>query len=380
MLDFPVEIVVETCPTRCYKDEEYQQAGIQVTEDISDCDILMGVKEVPVRQLIPNKTYFFFSHTIKKQAYNRKLLWAILDKKIRMIDFEALKDENENRLIAFGRFAGMVGAHNALWVYGQRTGTFSMPRMKDFHDYQEATDFYKTLKIPAIKIVLTGTGRVANGAAEVLRDMGIQEVNPTDFLEKPFQKAVFTQLSSHHYLARKNGSPFVKSYFHEQPNRFKSNFAPYWKVSDVMINGIYWDNNAPAFFTTEEMTSPEFNIQVIADITCDIAPVASIPATLKSSTIADPVFGFDPRTGKETAPYLPSSVDMMTIDNLPNELPRDASESFGNQFLAHILPELFLAKSQTIEHATIAKDGHLTRYFRYLADYAKTPVFDGLVA
>lgn len=380
MLDFPVEIVVETCPTRCYKDEEYQHAGILVTEDISDCDILMGVKEVPIRQLIPNKTYFFFSHTIKKQAYNRKLLWAILDKKIRMIDFEALKDDNENRLIAFGRFAGMVGAHNALWVYGQRTGAFSLPRMKDFHDYQEATEFYETLQIPAIKIVLTGTGRVANGAAEVLRDMGVQEVNPTDFLEKAFPKAVFTQLSSHHYLSRKNGSPFVKSYFHEQPNRFKSNFAPYWKVADVMINGIYWDNNAPAFFTTEEMTNPEFNIQVIADITCDIAPVASIPATLKSSTIADPVFGFDPRTGKETAPYLPNSVDMMTIDNLPNELPRDASESFGNQLLTHILPELFLAKSQIIEHATIAKDGHLTRYFRYLADYAKTPVTDGLVA
>ena len=380
MLDFPVKIVVEACSTRCYKDEEYRQAGILVTDDISDCDVLMGVKEVPIGQLIPRKTYFFFSHTIKKQPHNRKLLWAVLDKKIRLIDYEVLKDEHENRLIAFGRFAGMVGAHNALWTYGQRTGTFSMPRMKDFHDYQAATDFYKTLHFPPIKIVLTGTGRVATGAADVLRDMGVGQVNPADFLEKKFDSAVFTQLSSQHYIARKHGKPFDKTEFHEHPDRFKSIFAPYCRVADIMVNGIYWDNSAPAFFTQGEMARPDFNIQVIADVTCDIAPVASIPATLRSSTIADPVFGYDPKTGTEAPAFQPHCVDMMTIDNLPNELPRDASESFGNQFLAHIMPALCQPKSHVIEHGTIAKDGHLTRHFRYLADYVKAFAPDRLVA
>jgi len=380
MNGFPVKIVVESCPTRCYRDAEYQQEGILVTDDISDCEVLMGVKEVPVSQLIPNKTYLFFSHTIKKQPYNRKLLWAIMDKNIRLIDYEVLKDENENRLIAFGRFAGMVGAHNALWTYGQRTGAFSMPRMKDFHDYNEATEYYQSIRFPPLKIVLTGTGRVATGAADVLRDMGIKQVSPEDFLQKNYPNAVFTQLNCQHYVARKTGKPYAKSDFYEHPDRFKSIFAPYYRVADIMINGIYWDNNAPAFFTLEEMASPDFNIQVIADVTCDIAPVSSIPSTLKASTIADPVFGFDPKTGQETPPHQPGCVDMMTIDNLPNEMPRDASEAFGRQFLTHILPELFQPKSHVIEHGTITRDGHLTRHFRYLADYAHAPVPAGLLA
>lgn len=367
---FPVEIAVESCPTRCYKDSEYIEEGIKITNDISDCNILVGVKEVPISQLIPNKTYFFFSHTIKKQPHNRKLLWVILEKNIRLIDYEVLKDENDRRLIAFGRFAGMVGAHNALWTYGQRTGSFSIPRMKDLHDYAEAKELYKTIKFPAVKIVLTGTGRVGTGAADVLRDMGIEQVSPEDFLEKTFTKAVFTQLSCQHYVARKSGRPYDKDYYYEHPDRFKSIFAPYYRQADIMINGIFWDNKAPAFFTQQEMASPDFNIQVIADVTCDIAPLSSIPSTVRASTIADPVFGYDPHTGKETPPFQPSSIDMMTIDNLPNEMPRDASEAFGNQFITYILPELFKPKSDIIEHGTITHDGHLTRHFRYLYDYA----------
>ncbi|MBI1223660.1 MAG: alanine dehydrogenase [Bacteroidetes bacterium] len=380
MVEFPIEIVVESCPTRCYKDEEYQEAGIKVTNDIRDCDVLMGVKEVPISQLVPNKTYFFFSHTIKKQPYNRKLLWAILDKKIRLIDYEVLKDETGNRLIAFGRFAGMVGAHNAIWTFGQRHKAFSLPRMKDFHDYQEAKDFYQAISLPAIKIVLTGHGRVANGAADVLRDMGVQEISPADFLEKTFQKPVFTQISSQDYVAKKNERAFVKREFYEHPERFKSIFSKFYKVADVMINGIFWNNSAPAFFSKAEMASPDFHIQVIADVTCDIAPVSSIPSTIKASTIADPVFGFNPKTSEETAPFLTDSVDMMTIDNLPNEMPRDASMAFGKMFLQHIMPQLLKSKSVVIENGTIAKDGHLTRHFRYLNDYVNGAVVEGIIA
>lgn len=369
MRKFPVEIVVESSPLRCYTDGEYRQEGVEVAADISGCDVLLGVKEVPIGQLVPSKTYCFFSHTIKKQPYNRKLLWSVLQKNIRLIDYEVLKDEAGTRLIAFGRFAGMVGAHNALWTYAQRTGGFEFPRMKDFHDYAAAKDFYLTVNFPAIKIVLTGTGRVGSGAAEVLRDMGIREVKPSEFLAQHFPHAVFTQLECRHYVGRADGDHFEKRDFYRHPERYLSIFEPYWKVADVMVNGIFWDPRSPAFFSLEDMKRPDFNIAVLADVTCDIAPESSIPSTLRASSIADPVYGFDPVSGQETAPFQPHSVDVMAIDNLPNELPRDASESFGHQFFTHILPEFLLPKSHLLDRATIAEQGKLTRHFAYLQDY-----------
>lgn len=369
MNDFPVEVVVQPSNIRCFADEEYRNAGIELTEDVSDCDILMGVKEVPVGQLLEGKTYFMFSHTIKKQAYNRQLLWSILDKKIRLIDYEVLKDSRGQRVIAFGRFAGMVGAHNALWTYGQRTGAFPLKRMNSFKDYAEAKAFYQSLRLPAIKVVLTGTGRVGSGAAEVLQDLGLKKVSAHDFLTMSFDHAVFTQIDCNHYAARKDGAQFHKQEFYQNPELFKSTFAPFCKTADILVHGIFWDNKAPVFFTVDEMREPDFNIRVIADITCDIAPVSSIPSTLRPSTIADPVYGFDPITGKEIEPFRPNGIDVMAIDNLPSELPRDASAAFGEQFLTYVLPEFFKEKSEMLEQATIADDGILTKHYRYLEDY-----------
>ena len=367
---FNTEIVVQPSSVRCIKDNEYASTGIELSEDLSDCDVLLGVKEVPIKQLVPHKTYFFFSHTIKKQAYNQQLLWAVLDKKIKLLDYEVLTNEKGQRLIAFGKFAGMVGAHNALWTYGQRTKAYIMPRMNTLTDYAAAVSFYKTISLPAIKIVLTGTGRVANGAAMVLKDMGIDQVSPKGFLLQSFDKPVFTQLACEDYAARIDGTAFDLSDFFKNPRLYKSIFAPYAEVANVMVNGIYWDNQAPAFFTKVEMALDTFNIKVIGDVTCDIAPVSSIPSTLRASTIADPVFGFDPKTGSEIQPYCSQGIDMMTIDNLPNELPRDASTSFGEQFVKYILPELLKEKSELMERATIAKSGVLGKHFQYLADYA----------
>ncbi|MEM8528259.1 MAG: alanine dehydrogenase, partial [Bacteroidota bacterium] len=165
--NFPVDISVEPSENRVFKDEEYVKQEVTLSKDMENCEVLMGVKEVPIDNLIPNKTYFFFSHTIKEQVYNRELLQAILAKNIRLIDYEVLTDEKSRRLIAFGRFAGMVGAHNGLWTYGKRTGIFELKRMKDYKDYAEAKAFYKAVQFPPIKIVLTGTGRVGKGAAEV---------------------------------------------------------------------------------------------------------------------------------------------------------------------------------------------------------------------
>ncbi len=367
---YPLYIQVQPSPNRCYTDDEYRAAGIPITENIDECAVLMGVKEVPIQQLVANKTYFFFSHTIKKQSYNRKLLQAIVEKNIRLLDYEVLTNEKKQRLIAFGYFAGMVGAHNGVMTYGARTGLFKLPRMKDCFDYAEAVSIYQKTTLPAMKIVLTGTGRVGSGAAKVLLDMGIKQVATSDFLTQSFNEAVFTQLECKDYVAPKDGTPFDKKDFYAHPENYKSIFEPYTQVSDLMINGIYWDNAAPAFFTKEDMSLKDFNIQVIADVTCDIAPVSSIPSTLKASTIADPIFGYDPATEKETEAFQADSIDMMTIDNLPNELPRDASASFGEQFTNHIIEELIKdEKSDVIDRATVAAKGKLGAHFEYLQDY-----------
>jgi alanine dehydrogenase len=368
---WPVQIVVQPSTIRCFKDEEYQKHGILVQEDISDCDVLLGVKEVPVDQLIPAKTYLFFSHTIKKQLYNRRLLQAVLEKKIRLVDYEVLTDEMGDRLVAFGFYAGVVGAHNGIWTYGQRTGLFSLPRMHESHDYAEIKAAYKQTKWPPMRIVLTGSGRVSSGAVRNLHDMGIHQVSPRDFLTKTYPHPVFTQLFAQDYARHHDKKRiFNKEHFYAHGEEYVSTFAPYFRRTDILINGIFYDQKAPAYFTREEMCNPDFQIQVIADISCDIAPDASIPATLQPSKIADPVYGYNPHTGEIAPPFQSDTVDVMAIDNLPSELPRDASAFFGKQLIDHVLPELLVGPQSAIIHrATIAEKGHLTERYGYLADY-----------
>ena len=369
---YPIEIIVAPSETRCFKDEEYLAEGIKMQADLSDCEVLMGVKEVPASLLIPDKIYFFFSHTIKEQPYNRSLLQTIIKKNIQLVDYEVLTNDRGQRLIAFGVFAGMVGAHNGVMTYGRRMGTFEVPRMKRFFDYAAAKEAYAKMRLPNFRTVLTGTGRVASGAAKVLEDMGIRKVSCEDYLGTDYDEAVFTQLSCQDYVARKDGNDFQNSDFYQNPIEFKNVFLPYARRSDMMVNGIYWDNAAPAFFSREDMQQSDFNIKVIADVTCDIAPVASIPATIKASTIADPIFGYDPATGAETEPHQSHIIDMMTIDNLPNELPRDASTSFGQQFSDHIIKALLdKENSPIIRRASVTKNGELGPHFKYLTDYVE---------
>jgi len=367
---YSIDIAVQRSSGRCYTDEEYQEMGIHLVDEVSDCDVLMGVKEVPIDKLVSDKTYFFFSHTIKKQAYNRKLLQAVVKKNIALIDYETLTNEHGGRLIAFGRFAGIVGAHNAIMTYGWRTKQYDLKRMKDCKDYAEAREHYKQLQLPPAKIVLTGNGRVANGAAEVLDYMNIRKVSPSEFLNESFDEIVYTQLAPADYVERKDGSSFELSHFFANPKEYQSTFNPFFKTADIMINGIYWDNAAPVFFSKEDMKQSDFSIKVIADVTCDIAPVSSIPSTLHASTIVDPIFGYDVQKETVAAPHQPDIVDMMTIDNLPNEMPRDASEAFGEQFINNVLSELISAEeSAVLERARITKNGNLCARFEYLRDY-----------
>ena len=362
-------VAVQPSANRCYTDDEYRYQGIAVREDLSDCDLLLGVKEIPPHLLIPDKTYMIFSHTIKKQHHNKKLLRAILEKRIRLIDYECLKDEHGKRIIAFGRWAGIVGAYNTIRTIGMRTGRFSLTPMHECHNFAEAQKEFHKLDLPTWKIVLSGDGRVSEGAAFLLDIMKIRKVDPHSFLYKEFHEPVYTQLHSKDMYYKDDEEEFDSGHYHAHPEEYKSTFYPFSKAADAFINGIYWDQRIPVFFDEKQMREKDFNIKVIGDITCDISPEASVPSTLHASTIPDPVFGYDVQSGTECEPYQSDSVDVMAIDNLPNELPRDASEDFGNMLMSRVIPRLLKEWSTTINKATIALDGKLNEPYEYLQDY-----------
>lgn len=362
-----IDIVVQPSLGRCYADYEYEEAGAVMQEDLHDRDVLFGVKEVPYDLLIPNKTYLFFSHTIKKQPHNKKLLQNLLQKQIRMIDYECLKDADGIRVIAFGRWAGIIGAHNAIWTLGMRLGETHLRRARDCRDYHELKFQYKGLTIPTVKMIVTGTGRVGKGAVEFMREIGIREVDKNSFLRDTFQEAVFCVLDSEDLYVRKDNGTYDRDDYHAHPDLYKSVFQPYVSHCDVLINCIFWHPTAPRLFEKPEMDAANWRIRVIADVSCDVH--GGIPATIRSTTINEPVFGYDVHTDSEIAPYIPESIDIMAIDNLPNELPRSASEEFGNQLIAHVWDELFAEQSRMIHEATICKAGALNAPFAYLQDY-----------
>jgi len=367
---FPgVKVVCQESAIRCYKDDEYRELDIQVVSNVSDCDILMGIKEVPIDKLIPNKTYLFFSHTLKKQPYNRKLLKEVLKKNIRLIDYEALKDGQGNRLVAFGRFAGIVGAYNGLWTYGKRYHAFSLRRAFECFDINDLKLELRKVKLPFVKIVLTGAGRVAKGAMETLDTAGVRKVSPHDFLTLQFEEPVYTQLSSADYHTRKQGGHFNREEYHLHPENYESNFIPYTKVADILLAGAFWNPKAPTLFSRQDMLAPDFKIKIIADITCDIE--GSVPSTKRASTIPDPLYDYDAITDKVHPAYTNNQfATVMAIDNLPCELPRSSSEEFGRDLIDRILKPLLIEDTEgIIARGTIANAGTLTSTFSYLQDY-----------
>ncbi len=367
---FPeAEIVVESSDIRVFSDEAYQKAGFEVTNDISDCDVLLGVKEVPVDNLIPNKKYFYFSHTIKKQAYNRKLLKAMLEKNIEMYDHETITNNNGSRLIGFGRYAGLVGAYNGFRALGLRDNLFELPKVETLPDFDAVKAELDKITIPNIKILLTGTGKVAKGAKEILDHLKIKQVSDALYLTTDFSEPVYCMADVMEYNKRKDGKVGEKYAFYNDPSEYESNFMPYAKETDYFIAGHFYGNNAPYLFTREDAKSKGFKINLIADISCDVdGPVAS---TIKASTIADPIYGYDPVNEVEVDYKHKGAITVMAVDNLPCELPKDASEGFGDMFLEHVIPAFFNNDANGIlERARMTtSDGKLTERYSYLQDY-----------
>ena len=364
-----VRIIAQASSDRCYSDREYLSAGVEVKEDLSECDILLGIKEVPEKHLIAGKTYLFFSHTKKEQLYNQRMFQAILEKKITLIDYECLEHDDGQRILGFGFFAGVVGAHNGIMAYGQRTGQFGLRRVHKQQNFRELIHTYFGLKLPRIKVVVTGSGRVAHGVLEVMNLMEIIEVEPDEFLERAFTYPVFTQLKGADLYGHKETGAYQREDFHLHPENYRCKFLPYTKSADILMNGIYWDTDMPRLFEWEDLAEKDFRLTTIADITDDKG--GSVPCNLGDTTIQDPVYGVHRQTREKTAPYLPDSIDIMAVGNLPNELPRDASRYFGEQLIKYVLEDLVRGGSPVIERATMVRNGQLTVPYSYLEGYAQ---------
>ena len=364
-----IKITVQHSFNRCFSDNEYMDAGITVAENLGDCGIILGIKEVPVDMLIDNKTYLFFSHTKKLQPYNQHLFQTIIKKNITLIDYECLEHEDGTRIIGFGFFAGVVGAHNGMMAYGNRTGSFKLERVNGGKNFQHLIHTYFGLKLPPVKIAVTGSGRVAHGVLEIMNLMGIHEVEPEDYCEKEFVYPVYVHLKGADLYKHKIDGTYSRKDFHKNPENYVSIFSNFMSNTDILMNGVYWEQIIPRLFNLNDLSNSNFRIKTIADITDDMG--GSIPCNIGDSTIADPVYGVDKITYEKTAPYQTNAVDVMAVGNLPNELPRDASRYFGEQLIKHVFTDLFSSdESRLINTATIIKKGKLNDGFEYMKEYA----------
>lgn len=365
-----VEVLIQRSPIRTYPDSAYAEQGIQLVDSLADCDYIFGVKEVQIADLIPNKTFFFFSHTYKKQPYNRALLQSILEKKIALVDYEVLKDKHNKRIIGFGRYAGIVGCYNAFLTYGLKSGRYELKAAHACEDRKEVEEELKKVTLPDdFRVVLTGFGRVGHGAREIIDLLPITEVSPEEYLNKSFDGPVFTHLEAEDYFAPKDGTPFVKQDFYTQPESYCSTFGPYAMKSDMYIPCHFWSAKSPFILTNEDLLQANRRLQVVGDISCDIA--GPIACTIRPSKIGNGIYGYDPRTQSEVDFQQEGAIAVMAIDNLPCELPKDASEDFGNELLKHVLPHLFGEDTDRIiaRGSQTNLQGELTEGFSYLRNY-----------
>jgi hypothetical protein len=367
-----LKIYAQPSGIRCYTDKEYEMAGVTITEDMSECDYLFGIKEVREDQLMERKKYLLFSHTKKMQPYNRDLFRRMLEKKITLIDYECMEHDDGQRILGFGFFAGVVGAHNGMMAYGSRTGKYELPRVYKQPSFRQLIHGYFGIKLPNLKVVITGSGRVAHGLLEVMNLMGIIEIEPEEYLSRNFSYPVFTQLKGALLYRHKKNKTYQREEFHHDPASYECLFKPYTEQSDLLLNGIYWEPRMSRLFEWEDLLSPKFRIQTIADITDD--KDGSIPCNLGDGTMENPIYGVDKKTRGRTTPHLEGSVDMMAVGNLPNELPRDASRYFGEQLIKYILEDLFSEGSVVIERATIVNSGEITERYTYLKQYGSMGV------
>ena len=376
-----LKILVQPSKNRCFKDKNYFSAGAKIEEDISSSDIILGVKEVDVSELIENKKYLFFSHTSKigkdsNQAtqgtpgMNKKeLLKEILKKNITLIDYENIRDISRkgHRYLGFGRFAGIVGCYNTLNLHLKIKEKLLMPRAFEVNDYKKIKEIITKQSFKNLKILLTGDGRVAKGSLEFLKYTNIKQISLKDYLTRSYEDAVYCNIPTSEYVEHNDGRNFSIEDFIKNPQNYNSKIKKYLAVTDILISSHYWDPKSPKLFDLGEIK--EFkNLKVIGDITCDIN--GSIPTTIRSSSILEPYYAIDKKVFKETS-LDKESIAIMAVDNLPSELPNDSSEEFGKDVSKEVLPYLIKDDDGRISRATITSNGHFCSKYNYLKDFIK---------
>ena len=369
-----INFIIQPSNSRCFSDEEYELCGAKINENLNECSIIFGVKEIDPNILINNRTYLFFSHTFKinKQQKNiekhkKDLLLSILNKKITLIDYENIRGKNGTRCLGFGRFAGIVGCYNTLNLLLRVLGKQSLASAYKINDYERLVLNLKNLYFPKTKILVTGDGRVAKGVIELLNLTNIKAVSKKDFLEKKFDQPIFCNLETKDYVTNNSSTNFNLEHFINNPQDYSSSALQYLKETDILISAHYWDPSSPKIFENEDLKDLQ-NLKIVGDITCDIN--GSVPTTIRSTTIEEPNYWVERNTLKEIDENN-DGIAVMAVDNLPSELPRDSSTEFSEGIIKEVLPFLLKEDDGRILNGTITTDGSFLEKYNYLNDYIR---------
>lgn len=365
------QIVVQESDIRAFTDEEYRNEGVEVVNDLSDCDVLFGIKEAKIETLIPNKHYFFFAHIAKMQEYNRPLLQAMLSKNLTFSDYEYLVDENNQRVCAFGWWAGVVGAYYTLRGYGLRAKTYDLPKPDIQFTLTQLINNLKNIQLPAVKILVTGTGRVSQGVQYVLKSIGACYLTEEAYLTTSgVEKLSYTVASTKQLVKRKDSKPYERDDFKKHPENYVSDFNRWSESTDMLITAHFWGAKDPVYLTAKDLRAKNLRISIIGDVTCDIK--GSIMATVRPATHSVPYFDYNPETELDEPPFSSEkNITVMAVDTCPNALALDTSDYFGKMLIEHVFEPLLQGKpSKVIERSTIVENGKLTEKFDYLASFA----------
>lgn len=371
-----LEIYVQPSCLRVFPDKEYIEAGAVLTEDMSSCDCLFGVKEVSIKSLIPDKHYFFFAHIGKEQPYNQNLCRAMIEKNITLTDYEYLTKEGK-RLVSFSFWAGVMGVYNSLRLYGLRNALFVLPAPDKKFSVADilnlgrpAIEGLKCCVNQHIRILVTGNGRASAGAQFILNELGVREVPVNEFLtgyEATIDSPIFTVASTSDLVRRKDGTKYNREHFKMHPDQYCSAFGKFSNKATIFIPCHFWAPGQPKYFTGNMFLSSR--IDVVGDVTCDI--LGSVETTVRPSTHDAPFYGIDRITGKEMDARAYRTIGVMAVDTLPNAIPVEASTDFGEKLMEHVFPALMSNDvDSVIERATLISRGELTAPFSYLKHFA----------
>lgn len=365
-------IVVQSSDIRAFSDDEYRNEGVEIVDSVSDCDVLFGIKEARIETLIPDKHYFFFGHIAKMQEYNRPLLQAFIQNRITFCDYEYLVDDKNQRVCAFGWWAGVVGVYYTLRGYGLKHKLYELPKPDRRFTLEQLLESLKSITLPPVKLFVTGAGRVSQGAQYVLNNIGACLMSEEEYLATDNVKRLsYCYTDVDRLVKRKDGKEFSWDDFTRHAKEYESDFYRWARQTDILLCAHFWGPEAPVYLTEEDLRRSDLRIRMIGDVTCDIK--GSIKSTVRPATHADPYYDYNPVTEQDEPAFSSdSNITVMAVDTCPNALAMDTSEYFGKMLMQHVFePLLSGEQSDVIKRSMIVEAGKLTSRFSYLENFAK---------